>query len=127
MRKITAISIVGFVICTAFIKPTTKPASDYRDAYTGSYFCMCTQTQMESTGQYTRMDTASIVISKDAKDSILQVKTGSSTLKVKLIKKVMRTGNPGIQCGGYFFSTDSLSFGFALSPASSCKYRGKKR
>lgn len=127
MKKTIAFSVLGFIICTAFNKPA-KLVTDYRDAYTGTYFCQSFSQHRENDIHQTstRVDTSRVMISKDVKDSILQVKANGVIFKMKLLNKRLRSYTLGVQCGGYFFSADSLDFRFALNRASNNRYRGKK-
>ena len=70
--------------------------------------------------------TVSIVISKDALDSVLQINLGQQILKVKLINKVLQPYLRGGHYGGRFFGDDSLSFSYTPSMAVSTSYIGKK-
>ena len=128
MRKIIAISILGFVICTAFNKPMFL-FTDYRDAYTGTYFCKsaCSNKDGVTRESVNTTDTLSIAISKDAADSVLQIKLGTNILKVKLLNKNLTAFQAGSHYGGNFFASDSLDFIFASGRTSSCKYIGKKK
>ena len=124
-KKIAALGLLGFSICTAFNMPGGL-TNDYRDAYTGTYFCRSTSFSNLQGGN--RVDTACIVISKDAIDSMLIIKpAGTNTsFKVKLRKKNLYPG-AGMRCKGYFYASDSLRFGFTANPVSSFEYRGKKK
>jgi hypothetical protein len=130
MKKIIALSILSFIVCTAFNKPTIL-VTDYRDAYIGKYFCKSVCSKKDDTNgkiqNSYRNDTISIVISKDATDSVLQVKLSAQVLKVKLHNNYMRSYSRGVHCGGKFFATDSLDFNFTPGLASSCRYLGKKQ
>ena len=127
MKKI---AILGTIVCMAFNMPKLLVA-DYRDAYIGNYLCKstCSELSHGNNGKQNDVinDDASISISKDAADSVLQIKLGSNILKVKLRNKSLKALGQGAHYGGTFFSTDSLDFVFNASRASSCRYKGKKQ
>ena len=85
MKTYIALSVLGFIICTAFNKPT-KLITDYRDAHAGTYFCKSKVVIANLThgGSTVINDTISVKVTKDALDSILQITTGRSVSKFKL-------------------------------------------
>ncbi len=127
MKKL---AILGAIVCMAFNMPKALVV-DYRDVYTGNYFCKSTCSEVSHGNNGMQHDTkngnVSIEISKDAVDSVLQIKFGMNILKVKLRNKVLKALEPGSHYGGSFFSADSLDFVFNAGRTSSCKYRGKKK
>jgi hypothetical protein len=106
-----------------------KPATDYRDAYVGSYFCNrnCNHFNLDSHGYINVADTITINISKDALDSIMQIRLGRDTVKAKLVSGDLFPYPDGSNYGGSFFSTDSLNFAIAYGRVRTCNYRGKKQ
>jgi hypothetical protein len=127
MRKIIATSILVFIICTAFNKPQ-KTITDYRDAYTGTYFCQSACNTLSGNRERGYIvDTLRIIVVKDKIDSVLQISFGNQVTKVKLLNKILQAYPRGGYYSGKFFSADSLDFIFNLSRASSCKYKGKKK
>lgn len=128
MKKYITLSVLGFIICTAFNKPVVL-LTDYRDAYTGTYSCKFYNNHLSSETMLYVLDTgrANISISKDAIDSVLQINLGGQILKAKLMNKVLQPYPQRGKYGGKFFSTDSISFGFASTMASSIRYMGKKQ
>jgi hypothetical protein len=127
MKKIIALGIISFIICTAFNKPA-KLTTDYRDAYTGTYFCKsaCNVGKINRNMNYIS-DTLTIRVVKDVTDSVLQVKLGNQVLKVKLLGNNLRAYPSGGYYGGKFFATDSLDIGLSGGRASTCRYLGKKQ
>ena len=131
MRKFIIFGVVGFVICTAFTKQNPIITNDYRDAYTGTYFCK--QSNSQRSGKYNQevnissSDTNSIIVIKDVLDSILQINVGKEIIKVKLRNKTLQAFPSGGHYKGNFYSTDSINFYFASSRAISCSYKGKKK
>ena len=128
MKKIILISLIGLIICTAFVCPQVS-ISDYRNAYVGKYACHSSTRQFKggNTAHAVFTDTISITITKDVADSILLVNIRQQTLKVKLINKSMQASVSGSHYGGKFYATDSLFFSFQPSMAVSYKYYGKKK
>ena len=128
MKKIITLSALGFIICTAFNKPAVM-LTDYRDAYTGTYSCKFYNNHLSSETMLYVLDTgrASITISKDTLDSVVQINLGQQILKAKLINKVLRPYPNQGKYGGKFFAADSISFGFASTMAVSIRYMGKKQ
>lgn len=106
--------IVGFIICTAFIIPTTHPVTslctDYRDAYVGAYFCHSYSLQVRFNESPKAVnDTISIQVSKDAVDSILQFGIGINTFKFKLKNGVLYNyPDENAHLNGKFYATDSV-------------------
>jgi len=117
----------GFFICTAFNKPDNSIALDYRDAYTGIYFCnkwcsigIGTETSLMS-------DTISISITKDATDSVLNFNVGNQDIKFKLQGKNLLAYPKSGHYGGELFASDSLTFFISTGHAHTCSYKGKKK
>ena len=80
MKKIITISILGVIICSAFNKPKIT-ATDYRDTYTGTYFCKsnCGGLNWSTRSSDFSTDTISISVVKDAADSILLINFNKQT------------------------------------------------
>jgi hypothetical protein len=138
MKKVITLSILGFIICTAFITPQVLDSArtdksiitDYRDAYTGTYLCRsnCIRMQFNNPNNLYTQDTVSIAISKDAIDSVMQLKIGNGQIvKLKLVHKRLSSYVRGGHYGGKFYASDSLDFTFAPLRVSSCSYAGKKK
>lgn len=127
MKKIIAVSMLGFIISTAFNKPAIL-LSDYRDAYTGNYFCTrsCERMKTSPNASTTYTDTLTIGVAKDALDSILKITIGQSTYRAKLKNNTLHPYTAGARFGGKFFSTDSISF-MSSGLGNLCSYRGKKK
>jgi hypothetical protein len=126
MKKLMVLSIAGFIVLTAF---NTPAPADYRDAYTGTYFCK-QKSNTSSNGNresVITVDTISIVITKDVLDSVLQINLGHQTIKVKLINKTLQAFPIYGHYGGSFFAADSIDFYFAPGRISSYHYTGKKK
>jgi len=125
MKKIFILLLSGFIICTAFIKPPT----DYRDSFVGNYFCRSKCQVLSYSYELTNhIDTATIRISKNTRDSILNIVIIGRTYEVKLKNGVLYPDPQRSRNQGKFFSTDSIAFtlGGGLVP-SACNYRGKKQ
>ncbi len=127
MKKIIGISILVFIICTAFNKLTVLPI-DYRDTYTGNYFCRCNcqRMRMKPSDPGTYTDTLTIGVAKDPLDSILKITIGKSIYQIKLKNNVLHPYVATDRIGGNFFASDSISF-VSSGLGSSCSYRGKKK
>ena len=130
MKKIRALGILGFIICTGFKKPITL-VTDYRDTYVGTYNCKCYTKQLSSvTTQLTyRFDTTttSISVAKDALDSVLQITVNGQVLKAKLVSKHLYAyPTPIPQYGGGFYATDSIGFYNIPNLHASSRFLGKK-
>ena len=128
MKNILLI-VSGFILLTAF---NTRPVllTDYRDAYTGTYFCtrLCSSLKTEGGGRTTKIDTISIIVSKDVKDSILQINLGQQVLKVRVANKKMRTISSNYRYfAGTFFAKDSINFSFIPALSISYNYIGKRK
>jgi hypothetical protein len=102
---------------------------DYRDTYTGYYFCsrICGKLNSELKTHVYTTDTITISIIKDEADSILQINLGNQVVKVKLLEYKMRAFPSSGYFGGKFFATDSIDFGIALGMSKNCRYIGKKQ
>ena len=125
MKKIILLTLTGFIICTAY-----KPLTDYRDSYTGSYFCnrSCQRLNAPYTELTTYNDTLTIIIEKDQRDSMLQITIGQNSYRMKLNNGRINASEPSTRYYGNFFASDSISFIVkpGLAP-NSCSYRGKKK
>jgi hypothetical protein len=105
------------------------PITDYRDIYVGSYFCnrICTALSSDHTSIMNITDTATISVSKDPLDSILQIKLGSNYYAVKLKSGIMTAYPSEGHRSGKFYASDSISFNLTTGLApSTCIYTGKK-
>ncbi len=117
---------IGFFICTAFIPPT----EDYRDAYVGTYFC---RSKCQSlTSDYTEInyhnDTVTISITKNTRDSILNITIQGRAYEVKVNNAIMNVDAQVNRYKGKFFSQDSISFSTSSGRIpNGCSYRGKKQ
>ena|SRR5579872_3012569 len=128
MKQSTITGILISILCMAFTNKQ-KIITDYRSAYTGVYFCSrtCYRSYYSKTQDNTpTKDTVSIYVSKDAVDSVLQLKMNGQVLKLKLNGRFLGALQNG-RYGGKFFAADSLDFRYAVSRASSCTYVGKKK
>lgn len=128
MKRISIISLIGLILCTAFICPQVS-ISDYRNSYVGKYACKVTGNHFQSntTSNAVITDTISITITKDASDSVLLVNIRQQILKVKLVNKNLQATISGCHYGGKFYSADSLFFIYQPSMAVSSRYTGKKK
>lgn len=135
MKKHVLLIVTGFIICTAFHKPKDticnrtagNSCTDYRDAYTGSYFCHSSSTMVNpEEGPKKTNSTLTINVSKDALDSILQITIGTNTHKFKLKSEKLYAYPDGEHRNGKFFATDSISMYMSYGRASSSVYIGKK-
>ena len=127
--KIIALSVLGFIICTAFIKPKAL-VTDYRDTYTGTYFCNRTTTTAllgQRIAPKIIKDTVSILVAKDIEDSTMRITIQGGTYKMKLKNTTNRAYLDGGRNRGVFFDTDSISFSTPLGHAGAAFYVGKKR
>ena len=109
------------MLCTAFIKPKNN-VNDYRDAYTGNYFCRSTVVASSARPMY---DTVTITVSKDVLDSVLQIKFGMNTHKFK-IQNTLLNSLAGDGHSGKFFATDSLRL-YMYGGHSHVSYIGKRK
>lgn len=127
MKKIITLNMICFIICTSFNNPTTT--TDYRNAYTGTYFCnrMCDSYSGHKPGENSKSDTISIIITKDAVDSVLQISIEQQIFKIKLFNKTLQAYPINGHYGGYFFASESIEFYFANGRAHSCKIMGKRK
>ena len=133
------LSFIALIICAGFTYTDYSKSknkikailiTDYRDTYVGTYFCNRGTKVMTGIAERTyRTDTISLYISKDATDSILQVKISNQIIKVKLVVKNMTfySSSNGIGGGGNFFSTDSLNFNYAVGRTTFSFCKGKKK
>jgi hypothetical protein len=129
MKKIIAAGILVIALCTAF-KKKGNSITDYRDAYTGSYFCRINCNKIDLSRRNTNInttDTMSVSVTKDATDSVLQFTFGAQVVKFKLTNKTLKAYPSGGHYGGRFFATDSLDIRFSQTNVSSCGYKGKKK
>jgi hypothetical protein len=129
MKKIILSICVICVLCSA-VSIRLRLITDYRDPYTGNYFCSRSHQHLNSEHSslvYTS-DTLTITISKDAVDSIVDITANQVTYKAKLISGKLRTYISWQQCSGKFYSSDSISFVTSGSQIPNSYYfRGKKR
>ena len=128
MKTYIALSVLGFIICTAFNKPT-KLITDYRDAHAGTYFCKSKVVIANLThgGSTVINDTISVKVTKDALDSILQITTGCSVSKFKLKNNILYAYPEGGHRGGGFTGADSIFVSMTQGHAGTVFYAGKKR
>jgi hypothetical protein len=136
MKKYILLSLLVFIICSSFKTPACFEnsiikeiiAPDYRDAYTGIYFCntVCTRISRSVQGTDVSSDTASIRITKDVMDSVMRVSLGNYVLKIKLISGTMQAYPKGGYYKGCFFASDSIVFNYSSGRATSYKCIGKK-
>lgn len=126
MKKNIFILCIGFIVCTAFM----NPPEDYRDSYVGTYFCRskCESLSSNYTEILYHTDTITIAITKNTRDSILDISVRGRSLQVKLINGIMVSYEQSIRNQGRFFSTDSIAFSSSSSSRipNGCSYRGKK-
>ncbi len=115
MKKIIFLTLLGFLICAAFIAPEKnlrKPLlTDYRDAYVGSYTCVRNSYHLRPSESVAKAcDTINVAVSKDATDSIIIITIGGSLSKFKL-KSAWLYSYPenNSHRGGKFFGGDSLA------------------
>ncbi|MHB8261852.1 MAG: hypothetical protein ACYDCN_13445 [Bacteroidia bacterium] len=125
--KIITLSILGFIICTAF----NKISNDYRDSYIGTYFCHSSYTVLVNTGQggtqQTHTDTLSISVAKAAKDSVLAIKIGTNTHLFKLKNNILYAHPKGEHRIGRFIDADSILVSIEGGHFASFIYTGKKK
>jgi len=125
MKTILSLLFTAITLSAFIIFPT-----DYRDTYVGAY--NCTRKCQVLNSDYTELSyvtsDATVVISKNTQDSILNILIGGKTLQAKLKNGVMRFSEKGVRTTGKFFSTDSISFSTSsgLGP-NECIYKGKKQ
>ena len=137
MKKISIFIIICFVICTAFITKVTrsvqgqegnKPTvllNDYRDTYTGYYFCHFSANSFNLSGPNVIRDTATICLTKDVSDSIIQFADKANTFKFKLKNKNLYPSSASGRSNGKFFAADSISIYISYGRGSVI-YKGKK-
>jgi hypothetical protein len=129
MKKIIAISIIGFLICTAF-NWQRGLTIDYRDAYTGTYFCkskVSTADIIHGGSPAVDYDTLSVKVTKDVIDSVLQIKTWRNVYKMKLKSGTMYAYPEGGHRGGSFYAADSIRLVISVGHSSAHSFVGKKK
>ena len=137
MKKIIAIGILSFIICSALEVDTSikvknikqqSVLSDYRDVYTGVYACKRFVEKLSSQTMQYNLDTSrvNITISKDNIDSVLQIGLGEEVIKAKLIGNSLQPYPFSRKYGGKFFSTDKFDFFYTPNKTISLRYKGKK-
>ena len=128
MKTIIAISVLTFVICSAFNEPN-KLTIDYRDVYLGTYSCKKYTERFGLDMKKNVLDTGrvNVLITKDTQDSVVQINLGSETIKAKLINKILQP-YPSVsrQYGGKFFGTNDFDLFYTPSKVISIRYVGKK-
>lgn len=118
--------IIGVISClmvlTAFIKPK-EITNDYRNGYIGNYFCRST---IIAVGKGAMYDTLTIAISKDALDSVVQIKFGRNIQKFKVKNNLLNPSSIGEHHHGNFFAADSISL-HVYGGHAMVTYLGKKK
>ncbi len=115
----------GIILCSAFM----VPPNDYRDSIVGTYFCRSKCQVLSYNYELTNYtDTVTISITKNTRDSILDISIRGRALQVKLRNGVLYHNEQGARNQGNFFATDSIAFSTSsgLAP-NGCSYRGKKQ
>ncbi|HKC66912.1 MAG TPA: hypothetical protein VKG26_01685 [Bacteroidia bacterium] len=129
MKKIIALSIVGFIICTAFKKPINL-ITDYRDAYTGIYTCKRYAERLNLQTKLYDLDTGktNITVTKADVDSVLQISVRGQNLQAKLISGGVLQPYPleSKNYGGKFASTSNLDFYYNPDRTLFSRYIGSK-
>ena len=87
----------------------------------------CSKLDGQKPGINNSSDTISIILVKDAMDSILQINLGEEIVKVKLRSQTLESFPRNGHYGGYLFAADSINFYYGPSRSSSCRYIGKKK
>lgn len=128
MRKIIILGIAFIVICTSF-KSKEYVLSDYRDNYTGTYFCnsVCNQSNYQTKRPDFKTDTTNITISKAGQDSIIIVHLHGKSLQVKLNGRYLQAFPGSGHYGGEFISADSIDFSYSQGLSLICRYKGRKK
>jgi hypothetical protein len=136
MKKVIIVCVSGFLICTGFKNQNKQkyssfqtPVTDYRDTYTGTYVCLKTTKSLSrnNNGMDFSSETTSIIVTKDAIDSVLMVDLGEKSVKVKLLGKQLRPYYRSEHSGGHFYALDSIGFTYSPARSVSYTYLGKKQ
>lgn len=128
--KTSVLTLTGFacIISGLLYSQTVVKTTDYRDAYIGSYFCICIcqgiDTDLSKLTSHT--DTTTLYITKNPLDSILNIYIGQNTYQVKLKDGTIHAYPPGRHWGGKL-SANNISFGLSERMTIMCKYKGKKK
>jgi hypothetical protein len=134
MKRNIFFIIIAFLICTAFNKSNkymkytnNSLCTDYRDAYVGSYVCKSSTTIVSiDKAPYIKKGTITVLVAKDALDSIIQITIGSNNHRFKLKSSVLYAYPVGGHSGGNFFASDSISLNISLGHAAASRLKGKK-
>jgi hypothetical protein len=127
MKKIIALTMLAFIICTAFNRPN-KLFSDYRDAYIGNYLCNCNCEGLRNRSNENSVisDIITVGIKRDNADSVMQITIGQNTIQAKLRNNIIQSYPSGGLVQGKFFSKDSITFVISRL-GSLCNYKGKRK
>jgi hypothetical protein len=135
MKKSILYIIIGFSIFVSFRNPESiknefskTPLSDYRDAYVGTYFCHSKSPQIRfDKPPVIIRDTISIIVTKDAIDSVLKFSIGINILKFKLKTGLLSSfPDEDRHKNGKFYSSDSLRLYISTGRANYISLIGKK-
>ncbi len=126
MKKLIFLLFASIIVCMAFI----SPPEDYRDIYVGRYFCTsrCQSLNSDYTELSYHNDTVTILVTKNTRDSVLNISIRGGSHELKLISNILRPAMRGSRDHGKFFSNDSIIFSSSpgLGP-NGCSFKGKKQ
>jgi hypothetical protein len=125
MKKYVMIITIAMA-ASAFAPPSSQ---DNRELYLGEYNCVQIKQSLNEKHDglsYTK-EKCTLSVMKDETESVLQIKSPSGLVKVKLEKNIMYPYQ-GLRSGGNFYAEDSIYFKVipGMGPFSS-EYRGVKK
>ena len=120
--------ITTFIICTAFNKTKIVHPGDYRDSYTGAYFCRRSSTTINlGAPAKVKKDTITVYVTKDVIDSVLQISMSNSVNKFILRNGILTEYPNEGHSGGKFFASDSIRLNILFGHGYQSRLVGKKK
>lgn len=121
-------SILVFIVWLITLLPSNKAAKDYRDTFCGNYSCKRIYKYSNSnyTGMVSDTSNVTLVISKNDKDSLLNINTPEGSFVFTLKDNNVSSTNKNIRCFGKIRNDSLYLTCIPSSGPESFRYIGKK-
>jgi hypothetical protein len=133
MKKSILFLIVAVIFCSTikqkdnFNQGGIGSCTDYRDAFTGRYFCHRNSVRINGEGPPDLIkDTISIVVAKSAIDSMMEIAVGSTIHIFKLKNNNLSAYPNGERRLGSFFASDSIRLSISYGHGFALRMHGKR-